>query len=172
MEDKSKIYMKPYLAGFFLGLILLAAIFISGRGLGASGGIKSVVVQAVSTVAPEHAENSSFYAKYTHKETSPVKSWLVFELLGVFVGGFLSGALSGRLKWQLDKGPRITTKTRKIAALTGGALFAVGAQLGRGCTSGSALSGMAVLSSAGFMSMIMIFGTGYVVAYFFRKLWI
>jgi hypothetical protein len=29
-----------------------------------------------------------------------------------------------------------------------------------------------VLSTAGFITMMAIFGTGYVVAYFFRKLWI
>jgi hypothetical protein len=31
---------------------------------------------------------------------------------------------------------------------------------------------MAVLSTAGFVTMLAIFGSGYVVAYFFRKLWI
>jgi uncharacterized membrane protein YedE/YeeE len=51
-------------------------------------------------------------------------------------------------------------------------LFGLGAQFGRGCTSGAALSGMAVLSTAGFLTMIAIFGTGFLVAYFFRKLWI
>lgn len=172
MEDKSKIYMRPYLAGFFLGLILLTTIFVTGRGLGASGGVKSVLTQAVVSIAPKHAENSTFFSKYTHGDESPIKSWLVFEMLGVFIGGFLSGVISGRLKWQVEKGPRITTKTRKIAAVIGGILFGIGAQLGRGCTSGAALSGMAVLSTAGFISMFAIFGTGYVFAYFFRKLWI
>ena len=48
-------YMNPYLAGFFLGLVLLATIFITGRGLGASGAVKSVVVATVDAVAPAHA---------------------------------------------------------------------------------------------------------------------
>ena len=30
-------YMNPYLAGFLLGLVLLLTIFVTGRGLGASG---------------------------------------------------------------------------------------------------------------------------------------
>ena len=34
---KPKPYMNPYLAGFLLGLVLLATIYITGRGLGASG---------------------------------------------------------------------------------------------------------------------------------------
>ncbi|MBT8269526.1 MAG: YeeE/YedE family protein, partial [Bacteroidia bacterium] len=53
-----------------------------------------------------------------------------------------------------------------------GVLFGVGAQIARGCTSGAALSGMAVLSTGGFITMLAIFGTGYIVAYFFRKNWI
>jgi hypothetical protein len=31
---------------------------------------------------------------------------------------------------------------------------------------------MAVLSTAGFVTMLAIFGTGYAAAYFFRRLWI
>jgi len=59
-----------------------------------------------------------------------------------------------------------------IFALAGGLLFGIGSQFGRGCTSGSALSGMAVLSLGGFISMMAIFGTAFALAYFFRKLWI
>ena len=54
----------------------------------------------------------------------------------------------------------------------GGLLFGLGAQIARGCTSGAALSGMAVLSVGGFITMLSIFGTGFLVAYFFRKNWI
>jgi uncharacterized protein len=31
---------------------------------------------------------------------------------------------------------------------------------------------MAILSTAGFVTMMAIFGSGYIFAYFFRKLWI
>ena len=40
-------HMNPYLAGFLLGLVLLLTIFVTGRGLGASGATKSLVVAAV-----------------------------------------------------------------------------------------------------------------------------
>jgi uncharacterized membrane protein YedE/YeeE len=101
-----------------------------------------------------------------------MKSWLVFEMLGVLVGGFLSGAISGRLKLKVEHSPKITSRRRLIFALAGGVLFGFGAQLGRGCTSGSALSGMAVLSLGGIITMGAIFGTGYALAYFVRKNWI
>lgn len=171
-EDRSKKYMNPYLAGFFLGLVLLAAFYFTGRGLGASGAAKSVIVQAVDVVAPEHARSSEFYSHYVDTGEMPLKAWLVFEVLGVFIGGMLSGAIMGRFKWKVEHSPKIKSRTRLIAAVAGGILFGLGSQLGRGCTSGSALSGMAVLSLGGFLSMIAIFGSGYVVAYVFRKLWI
>jgi hypothetical protein len=166
-------YLNPYLGGVLLGLVLLAANFISGRGLGASGAIKSVVVTAVTTVNPAASENSGFLKEYRDMHTgSPMKSWLVFEMLGVLVGGFLSGALAGRLKLKVEHSPKITSNKRLLMALLGGILFGFGAQLGRGCTSGSALSGMAVLSLGGFITMMAIFGTAFALAYFFRKNWI
>lgn len=166
-------YMNPYLAGFLLGLVLLATVFITGRGLGASGAVKSVATAIVADAAPEHAKSSPFYAHYLGPDQPPpLKAWLVFEVLGVLIGGFVSGLVSGRLKVQTDHGPRISPRARWLFALVGGALFGVGAQLARGCTSGAALSGMAVLSTAGFVTMLAIFGAGYAFAYFGRRLWL
>ena len=166
-------YLNPYLGGVLLGLVLLAANFISGRGLGASGAIKSGVVAVVTTVNPSSVESSGFIKEFRESHTgNPMKTWLVFEMLGVLVGGFLSGALAGRLKLKVEHIPSITSKKRLILALGGGVLFGFGSQLGRGCTSGSALSGMAVLSLGGFITMMAIFGTAYALAYFFRRNWI
>jgi len=170
---KQRKYINPYLGGVLLGLVLLSANFISGRGLGASGALKSVVVATVNTVTPGHAENADFYKEYNESHTEgPLKSWLVFQVLGVIVGGFISGALAGRLKFKVEHSPKITSRRRLFFALIGGALFGFGSQMGRGCTSGSALSGMAVLSFGGIITMAAIFGTAFALAYFFRKNWI
>ncbi|MFH1852594.1 MAG: YeeE/YedE thiosulfate transporter family protein [Candidatus Neomarinimicrobiota bacterium] len=165
-------YMNPYLAGVLLGLVLIAAFYFSGRGLGASGAVKSVVVQVVDLVAPGHTAGSEYYSKYVGDDKSPLKSWLVFEVLGVIVGGFLSGAIAGRLKFKVEHSPKITSNKRLLMAVIGGILFGYGSQLGRGCTSGAALTGMAVLSVAGFVTMMAIFGTAFALAWFFRKNWI
>jgi len=172
-EDRASRYMNPYLAGVFLGLVLLAAYFISGRGLGASGAFKSTTVSVVQKIAPGHAGNAAYYKEFleTHPG-NPLHSWLVFQILGVIVGGFLSGALAGRLKLKTEHSPKITSRKRLILAILGGTLFGLGAQFGRGCTSGSALCGMAVLSLGGILSMMAIFGTGFILARFFRKYWI
>jgi uncharacterized protein len=172
MENKSKSYLNPYLAGFLLGMVLLTAFVISGRGLGASGAAKSAVVTTVGSIAPEYAEQSGFYDEYFAPTGSPMRSWLVFLVAGVIIGGFFSGAMSGRLGLKTEHGPSITARTRLLFAAAGGLLFGLGAQFGRGCTSGSALSGMAVMSTGGILTMMAIFGTGYAIAWFFRKLWI
>ena len=166
-------YMNPYYAGLLLGLLLLTTIYITGRGLGASGAFKSAAVATVESVAPAHAENSKFYADYSKEhEGSPLKNWLVFEVVGVIIGAFISGMMSGRLTWKLEKGPRVSSKTRIAAAVIGGVLWGIGYQIGRGCTSGSALSGLAVMSAGGIITMFAIFGAAYSFAYFFRKFWI
>jgi len=164
--------MNPYLGGVLLGLVLIAANYVSGRGLGASGALKSAIVSSVSTVAPEHSKTTTFYQEYLASHPEPMKSWLVFQMLGLLVGGFISGAISGRLKLKVEHSPKISSKRRLIFALLGGVLFGFGSQLGRGCTSGSALSGMAVISLGGFITMAAIFGTAFALAYFLRKNWI
>jgi uncharacterized protein len=172
MEQQKSEYLNSYLAGVLLGLVLLMAIFIAGRGLGASGAFKDLAAVTVSAIAPEHASNSSFWGGTLNSGSHPLKSWLSIEVIGVVIGGLLSGILSGRMKFKVERGPRATVTTRLGFALLGGMLFGIGAQLGRGCTSGAALSGMAVMSTGGIITMMAIFGTGYAVAYFFRKLWI
>ena len=171
MENKQ--YMNPFIAGILLGLLLLLTIFITGRGLGASGAIKSAVIEVEKTVVPAHTENMKFYEEYdaSHSD-NPLKSFLVFEIIGALIGAFFSGMISNRLKFTLEKGNQITSKTRIAMAILGGALFGFGAQLGRGCTSGAALSGMGVFSTAGILTMFAIFGGAYAFAYFFRKLWL
>jgi hypothetical protein len=165
-------YMNPYLAGTLLGLVLLLAMFISGRGLGASGGIKYCVVSIVGALDKPHAVKSSYYSKYFEGNQKPLKNWLSIEIFGVLAGGFISGSISKRLKFRIEKSPKISNTRRLIFAFVGGMFFVYGAQLARGCTSGAALSGMAVLSVAGFVTMMAIFGSAYLFAWFFRKNWI
>ena len=171
-ENKRHTYWNPYFGGLMLGLLLILTFYITGRGLGATGGTKSAIVTTVEKVAPSYAKSSDYYARYYNEKENPMKNWLVFETIGILVGGFLSGALSGRVRWRLQHSPKITSKKRIIFAALGGFLFGLGSQFARGCTSGAALSGASVLSLGGFVTMIFIFGTAYILAYPFRKLWI
>lgn len=167
--EKKNRYINPYLGGFLLGLVLLSAFIAGGHGLGSSGAFKNLIINASGNLAPAFAETRPFFNK---AGGSIWTSWIVIMFFGVIAGGFISGAVSGRLKFTIERGPRIKPVTRLIFALAGGFLFGFGAQLGKGCTSGAALSGMAVLSTAGIVTMMAIFGTGFMIAALFRRLWV
>jgi hypothetical protein len=87
------------------------------------------------------------------------------------IGGFTSGWLNGRLKVETIRGPRVPVKLRWLLAFVGGAFMGFGARMARGCTSGQALSGGAVLSLGSWAFMFAVFGGAYALAYFVRKLW-
>lgn len=170
--DRSKQYINSYLGGVLLGLLLLATFFVTGRGLGASGAIKSSVAATVNTIDPEYAQEEKYIGQFITDDKNPLNNWLVYEVLGIIIGAFLSGSLAGRLNWRVEHSPKITSRTRIIFALAGGFMFGIGSQLARGCTSGAALSGSAAMATSGFITMLSIFGSAYLFAYFFRKLWI
>lgn len=173
IDAKEKPFSNPYFVGIGLGLVLLAAFVIMGRGLGASGALSTAVAVSVSKIAPEHAAKNNFYNEYLGDEnTNPLKDWLIFQVIGVLFGGFISGTLAHRVKKGIEKGPRISTKMRLVYAFIGGGLLGWGAKLARGCMSGQALSGGAVLNLGSWIFMMMVFVGGYAAAYFFRRQWI
>ena len=163
-------YGNPYLWGFILGLVLLSAFVIMGRGLGASGAFNSVLTYVMSGIAPEHIKDNAYYTGYLN-DGAPLKSWLLFEVIGVLIGGFISGALAKRIKLTIEKGPNATTRNRLIFAVIGGAIMGVGAKLGLGCTSGQALTGGALLNAGSWAYMMCVFGGAYASAWFVRKQW-
>lgn len=166
-------YINPYLGGVLLGLLVLLTVYITGRGLGASGAIKSSVVTTAEVLTPVQAKENVYMKQFISDDHTPMYTWLVFESIGIFIGGLLSGVIFGRAKkFRNEHSPKISGKKRLIFAAIGGTLFGFGSQFGRGCTSGAALSGSATFALGGIVVMFAIFGTGYAAAYFFRKLWI
>ena len=169
---KQKIYMNPYLAGIGLGMVLLLAFVVSGRGLGASGAMMRTVVQVEKVVSQEHVDNNAYLSSYGGGDRDPWFNWLVFETLGVLFGGLVSGAMAGRIVKETNHGPRIGVRQRWFFALVGGSLFGFGARLARGCTSGVALTGGASMAAGSWVTMLCIFAGAYALAWFLRKLWI
>lgn len=168
---EAKAYINPYLGGILLGVVLFTAFFLTGSGLGASGGMNNLVVLAQDTVAPGHVDRTPYLLGIAGGDKNPLDSWTVWLLLGVAVGGLFSGWRNGRLKIETNKGPRISVRSRWMYAFVGGALMGYGARLARGCTSGQALSGGAVLSVGSWAFMFAVFGGAYGLAYFVRKFW-
>ena len=169
--SRAKPYMNPYLAGILLGIVLFLAYFITGSGLGASGGLNRLLVFVQNSVSPEHIDQVPYLLKMAGGDSNPLDSWIVFLTVGTVFGGFISGLLGRRVKFETNKGPQINNTTRWIMAFIGGGLMGYGARLARGCTSGQALSGGAVLSVGSWAFMFAVFGGAYALAYFFRKFW-
>jgi uncharacterized membrane protein YedE/YeeE len=164
-------YSNPYVAGVGLGLVLLLAFVLMGRGLGATGAFASAAAGIVTTVAPESARTSHYFARYLGAGGGARIDWLVIELFGVAIGGFASAAFAGRLRRVVERGPRITRDTRLVLAFTGGSVMGLGAVLARGCTSGQALTGGALLSVGSWLFIIGAFSAGYAVAPLLRWAW-
>ncbi len=179
---KEKPYWNSYLAGTLLGLVLLATFLVTGRGLGASGGMTRVASYAVDrtdatlhggTAAEPHtvAKSNAYMNEFFGGGADPYDDFGVYLLVGVVIGGFIGGALSHRFHPKVMRGPRTTDFRRIVLAAIGGAIAAFGARLARGCASGLALSGGATLAVGSWAFMIMIFVGGYALAWFFRKEW-
>jgi uncharacterized protein len=168
-----KRYADPYLCGIGIGLVLLAAYVLVGRGLGASGAFSSIVASGSAVVeGTQTAAASPALAPYLeHGIASPLRDWLVLELLGVLVGGFASAFLAGRLRRTIEGGPSISNRTRLVTAIAGGVLMGVGAKLARGCTSGQALTGGALLAVGSWVFIASCFAAGFLLAPLARRLW-
>jgi uncharacterized protein len=164
-------YANPYVAGVGLGLVLLAAFVVMGRGLGATGAFANAAAEIATTVAPSSSQSNHYFARYLNADGGGRIDWLVVELLGVAIGGFASAAFAGRLRRAVERGPNISRETRLVLAFTGGSVMGLGAVLARGCTSGQALTGGALLSVGSWLFILGAFAAGYAVAPLLRWAW-
>ncbi|MFT3912687.1 MAG: YeeE/YedE thiosulfate transporter family protein [Anaeromyxobacteraceae bacterium] len=164
-------YIDPYLGGALLGVVLFLAFYVTGGGLGASAGINHVQVGLLDLVAPGHVDRVAYLAEMGGGSRSSWAYTGVYMLVGTLVGGLVSGLVGRRVKLETRGGPNVSTRTRWLLAFAGGVVMAYGARLARGCTSGQALSGGAVLSVGSWAFMFSIFAGGYAVALLFRRLW-
>jgi len=164
-------YWSPYAAGAAIGLTLLATIVILGSGLGASGAIARTVAAAFHAIAPEAAESHAYFKTYFAEGRSPLQDWMVYQLGGVFLGGLVGALTAGRWRPGLEKGPNAARAHRLLLAFAGGTLTGLAARLARGCTSGQALTGGAMLSLGSWAFMFSVFAGGYLAAWFVRRQW-
>lgn len=170
MQRDPNRFWNPYVGGVALGLVLLATFLVMGKGLGASGATFRAGVWAVDKVASSHVANVPAMSAVT-EEGSPLNDWLVFEVVGVLIGGVIGAATSGRLGREVLRGPTMSKGGRIALAVAGGVMMGFAAKLTRGCTSGQALSGGAALSVGSWAFMFSVFAGGYAAAWFLRRQW-
>ena len=152
-ERSPQSFWNPYIAGIALGLVLLTSFLVTGKGLGASG---------AATRIGQFVSGSG---------ATVLDDWIVFELLGVFLGGLVGAYSAGRLRLGVIRGAGVKSSTRLALAFSGGLLMGVAARAARGCTSGQALSGGAAMSVGAWIFMLSVFGGGYALAWFVRRQW-
>lgn len=170
--DKKEVkgYWSPYVAGFGLGLTLLAVFVLMGRGLGASTGLNILTACGLSSVVPSYIGGLKYFANVC--EIPSVSGDLnVIMLIGVLGGSFAGASVGEGFKLRLDKGLSIGSGARFAAAIGGGVLIGFATRLARGCSSGLALSGSAFLTVSGWVFLIGMFIGGFIAAGIFRRLW-
>ncbi len=165
-------YVNPYVAGTLLGIVLFLSLYVTGGGLGASAAMSRVQTGVLDLVAPGHVDRVAYFAEMAGGARSPWAHYSIYMLVGTVLGGFVSGLWNRRVKLETRKGPRISVHARWGFALLGGLIMGYGARLARGCTSGQALSGGAVLSVGSWAFAMAVFASAYAVAWFLRRLWI
>jgi uncharacterized protein len=157
-------YADPYLAGVGLGLVLLAAFVLTGRGLGASGAFGAAAAGMAHAMAPASADASPYFGRYLAATGGPWHEWLLFEILGVAIGGYLSAFFAGRARREVERGAGVSSAARLAIAFAGGTAMGLGAVLARGCTSGQALTGGALLSVGSWIFIVAAFAAAYLIA--------
>ena len=170
MNIRSK--LPPVLSGFLIGLSMVAAFVIAGRGIGASGFLTRLIATLQYELLPDLTEKSAYFAKYFAGEHHPLNNWLSYFAVGLVLGSLLMALISRSWKLEILRGEHISNGGRLLLALFGGGFIGFAARLARGCTSGQALVGGAELLVGAWAFMICIFAGGYFMAYLVRKQWI
>ena len=164
-------FWNPWLAGFLLGLVLLASFVVAGRGLGATAAYSALATAVAGLADPGRVAAHPVHARFWN-DGAPLLSWTVILVVGAAAGAFLSGWQGRRLALVTEHGPRVGARRRLLLAFAGGLLAAWGARLARGCTSGQALTGGAMLSVGGLVFMAAVFVAAYLLAARVRRQWL
>lgn len=171
-ETGPRPFGNPYVAGLMLGATLLASFLVLGAGLGASSTPIRCGALIENAVAATHARQSEFFGgKYLSGGTNPLRYYLSYMFVGIFLGGLLSGVIGRRFKITVERGAAFSSGKRLALALAGGILIGYASSLAAGCTSGQALTGGALLANGSIVFLLSVFAAGYATAYFVRRQW-
>ena len=168
MNSENSRYGNPYLAGILLGFVLLASFLLLGTGLGASGGMARLAAYTEAVLFPAHTHASEYFGAWGRR---PLNYYLVYMLVGIFLGGLVSAVFNKRVSVTLERGKSASFTLRTIFALAGGVLVGFSSRLAGGCTSGQALTGGALLLTGSLVFLVCVFAGGYAAAFFVRRQW-
>src|SRR4030065_1513561 len=98
---KKDSFWSPYIAGAGLGLTLLATFVIVGWGLGASSAFSLLTGVGLEKLSPAYANKLTYFSQYLNVE-APLLNWVLFEIMGLFLGALVASSLAGNFKVRFD----------------------------------------------------------------------
>ena len=157
----------PFIVGTLLGVLSWITFATMNKALGTSTTMVRAAGAVERLIAPEHAENTVYIAKYlgTSEEPKPVFEWQFALVIFLAIGALIAAKLSGKViaehipdLWHQRFGS--SKLFRYSAAFVGGIIIIIGARMAGGCTSGHGLSGGMQLSTSGWIFMAAMFAGG------------
>jgi len=159
----------PYVAGVLLGLVGIAAVWISNSLLGASGAFENLAGMIGKAVAPKLFDNMYFNFIMPAGITIGV-----ILITGIFFGGMIGAATSSTLKWGKKDTANSDEQWKRIfgtqiwkrwtLAFIGAIILEYAAGIAGGCTSGLAISGGMLLAPSAFLFIAGMFASGILTA--------
>jgi uncharacterized protein len=154
----------PYLAGALTGLLLILAVWVSDKYVGASTTFVRVAGIIESGFLPEHVADIEYFNK-----EKLIIDWQTLFVAGIMIGAFVSSITSKSFRlqpvpdmWKDRFGDSVPK--RAVAAFAGGFIAIFGARLADGCPSGHGLSGSLQLAISGLLSLLFFFIGGMIMA--------
>jgi uncharacterized membrane protein YedE/YeeE len=165
-------HFPPVLSGMLIGISMLLAFVIAGRGIGVSGMLTRLVATVQHMFLPATTENNTYFGHFFVHVTHPLNNYLSYLLVGILAGAFIGSLLYRDFGFVVQRGPRISALGRLVYALIGGIICGFAARMARGCASGQGLVGGAELSVGSWTFLLCMFIGGFATAWFVRKQWI
>jgi len=69
----------PVLAGIIIGISMLLAFVVAGRGIVASGALTRLVATLQHWMLPQLTEKSAYLARYFAHGANPLNNWLIYQ---------------------------------------------------------------------------------------------
>jgi hypothetical protein len=146
------------LAGMVIGLIVIAAWYITGN-IGYAENPETLEKVFMGASNPSFAESMSFVAPsaYTLEflgywtDTSRVLTFGMVSAWGVILGSFIHAKTSGSFRWEY-----FTSAKDMINHLIGALLMGFGGVTAMGCTIGQGITGVSTLALGSFITLLAI----------------
>lgn len=152
-----------WLSALGIAAVSLLLLWTTGRVFGLSTGLDSLC-----------ALTGSKLPYFRRPDLGKAGSWRLWLFLGLLLGGFLSALLSGGWApfWDMgsvwDASAALTLGSSPLVKViwmfVGGTLVGLGTRIGRGCTSGHGITGLALFQPASLAGVLSFMGAAILVA--------